>query len=222
MATLVGAGDIAACGSGGPRGLGGGGHRQAARRHSPQPLDRGLHRRRRNAYGNGTPTEFSNCYGPTWGRDKDRLRPAPATTSTALPDAAGYFNYFGPGAAAGPGLVQLRPRRLARHRAQQQLLVGRRLRCRQRPEQWLSADLAASAARCTVAIWHHPRFNSGTSHGNNTEVGPLWNDLYSFGAEGLVINGHEHLYERFAPSGPMAPPIPPSGSRDHRRDGVRN
>jgi acid phosphatase type 7 len=68
-------------------------------------------------------------------------------------------------------------------------------------EQWLRADLAASAAQCTVAIWHHPRFNSGSAHGNNTEVAPLWDALYSFGAE-LVINGHEHLYERFAPQRP--------------------
>jgi hypothetical protein len=51
-----------------------------------------------------------------------------------------------------------------------------------------------------LAYWHHPRFSSG-SHGNNTVVQPLWQALYDYGAE-LVLNGHDHDYERFAPQTP--------------------
>ena len=52
-----------------------------------------------------------------------------------------------------------------------------------------------------MAFWHHPRFNSGNTHGNNTSVGPLWDALYTYGAD-LILNGHEHVYERFAPQRP--------------------
>ena len=72
-------------------------------------------------------------------------------------------------------------------------------------EKWLRADLAATQAACTVALWHHPRFNSG-AHGNDTKVGPLWNALYDYGAD-LVLNGHDHIYERFAQQRP-------NGTRD--------
>jgi hypothetical protein len=65
---------------------------------------------------------------------------------------------------------------------------------------WLAADLKASTATCTLAIWHQPRFSSGV-HGNDTEVAPFWRALYDAGAD-VVINGHDHDYERFAPQDP--------------------
>jgi hypothetical protein len=65
-------------------------------------------------------------------------------------------------------------------------------------EQWLRADLAANDEKCTVAIWHHPRFNSGSHHGNADGTAPLWDALYDGDAD-VVIAGHEHTYERFAP-----------------------
>jgi hypothetical protein len=67
---------------------------------------------------------------------------------------------------------------------------------------WLAHDLATSPARCTLAIWHHPRFSSG-EHGDDTQVAPFWDLLHQDGAE-LVINGHDHDYERFAPQDPAA------------------
>ena len=76
---------------------------------------------------------------------------------------------------------------------------------------WLSADLAGANARCTLAIWHHPRFSSGF-HGNDAEVGPLWTALYDAGAD-VVINGHDHDYERFAPQDP--------GGHEDRARGIR-
>ena len=64
-------------------------------------------------------------------------------------------------------------------------------------EMWLRNDLAAHPAACTLAYWHHPLFSSG-EHGNNPNVRPLWDALYQAGAE-IVLNGHDHDYERFAP-----------------------
>jgi hypothetical protein len=65
---------------------------------------------------------------------------------------------------------------------------------------WLARDLKGSGSRCTLAIWHHPRFSSG-EHGNDTDVAPFWRALYDAGAD-VVINGHDHDYERFAPQDP--------------------
>ena len=67
-------------------------------------------------------------------------------------------------------------------------------------EQWLRADLAAHPATCTLAYWHHPRFSSG-GNGSTAATQPIWQALYDYGAE-VVVNGHDHDYERFAPQTP--------------------
>ena len=56
---------------------------------------------------------------------------------------------------------------------------------------------------CTVAIFHHPRFSSGNEHGNDRVVDPFWRALYAAGAD-VIVNGHDHDYERFAPQDPDA------------------
>ena len=66
---------------------------------------------------------------------------------------------------------------------------------------WLREDLAACDARCTLALIHHRRFSSG-DHGPDDDVAPFWDVLYEAGAD-LVLNGHEHDYERFAPLDPV-------------------
>jgi hypothetical protein len=71
--------------------------------------------------------------------------------------------------------------------------------------------LKSSQAQCTLAIWHHPRFSSG-EHGNDATVAPFWKALYDAGAD-LVINGHDHDYERFAPQDP--------DGREDRARGIR-
>ena len=72
---------------------------------------------------------------------------------------------------------------------------------------WLEADLAGNAARCTLAYWHDPRFSSGKMHGNADFMQPVWQTLYEHNAD-VVVNGHEHNYERFAPQRP-------DGTADH-------
>ena len=74
---------------------------------------------------------------------------------------------------------------------------------------WLRQDLRESDARCTLALWHQPRFSSGEEHGNDPSVAPFWDALYAAGAD-LVLNGHDHDYERFAPQDP-------DGNRDRER-----
>jgi acid phosphatase type 7 len=78
-------------------------------------------------------------------------------------------------------------------------------------EAWLRSDLAGHSAACTVAYWHHPLFNSGIA-GNATNMRPIFQDLYNANSD-LVLSGHDHHYERFAPENP-------SGQADGSR-GIR-
>jgi 3',5'-cyclic AMP phosphodiesterase CpdA len=139
----------------------------------------------------GAPAEFTNCYGPTWGKFKDRTYPAPGNHEYATKGAAGYFGYFG--AAAGPGYYsfQLGAWRL--------ISLDSNLAPAAHATQlaWLREELARHPARCTLAYWHHPLYSSGMK-GNDTRMKEEWQALYEAGAE-LVLSGHDHLYERFAP-----------------------
>jgi acid phosphatase type 7 len=78
-------------------------------------------------------------------------------------------------------------------------------------EQWLRADLAASTKRCTLAYWHHPRFSSG-SHGSDSSTQPLWQALFDHNAD-VVVAGHDHNYQRFAPQTPGGQADPVRGIR---------
>ena len=72
---------------------------------------------------------------------------------------------------------------------------------------WLDRDLEAnshsSTAKCTLAYWHHPLFTSGPSAGSNGLMRPIWDVLYKYGVD-VVVNGHDHLYERYFPQDPTA------------------
>ena len=144
-----------------------------------------------HTYPRGKPQEFTDCYGPTWGRFKDRTWPAPGNHEYYTPHAAPYFAYFG--ARAGRGYYSLDLRgwhivsldsNLAPDAQRAQLA-------------WLRDDLAAHPARCTLAFWHHPLYSSG-GHGSVPVMREAWRLLMDAGAE-LVLSGHDHDYERFAP-----------------------
>jgi hypothetical protein len=211
VATLVGAGDIAAC-NGNPATSMAEATAKLLEAIPRNPLT-AVFTAGDNAYDSGSASEFASCYAPTWGSQKDRTRPAPGNHEYETPNAAGYFNYFGP-VAGTPGQGWYSYNLGTWH------VVVLNSNCSSvggcgpgsPQEQWLRAELAASSAQCTVAIWHHPRFNSGTVHGNDAAVGPLWNALYDNGAE-LVIDGHEHVYERFAPQRPDGTADPAFGIR---------
>jgi hypothetical protein len=161
------------------------------------------------AYPDGAPARYADCYEPTWGRAKERTRPAVGNHEYGTPGAAGYFAYFG-ALAGDPAkgyysyelgawhVVVLNSNRIADESAGDCIDVSCSAGSAQ--EQWLGDDLAASSATCTVAYWHHPRFISAEGSGY-TAVQTIWDDLYAAGVD-LVLNGHVHAYERFAPQAP--------------------
>ncbi|MES2758337.1 MAG: metallophosphoesterase [Pseudomonadota bacterium] len=139
----------------------------------------------------GAPAEFTDCYAPTWGRFKERTWPAPGNHEYATKGAAGYFGYFGAVAGRGYYSFQLGQWRL--------YSLNSNLGPQQHAAQlaWLREDLASKPARCTLAYWHHPLYSSGM-HGSIARMKDVWQVLYQAGAE-LVLAGHDHTYERFAP-----------------------
>ncbi|HUQ19133.1 MAG TPA: metallophosphoesterase, partial [Gemmatimonadaceae bacterium] len=147
------------------------------------------------AYESGTTAEFNNCFAPAWGRHRARIHPAPGnheyeSSTTAAP----YFAYFGD--AAGPAARGYYSFNVgAWHIISLNSNVSANAGSAQ--EQWLRADLAANTAKCTLAFWHHALFSSGL-HGSDPTMRDIWNALYDAGAD-VVISGHDHDYERFAP-----------------------
>ncbi len=166
-----------------------------------------------NAYPDGTDKDFSNCYGPTWGRHKTRTRPSPGNHDYHVKGASGYFKYFG--ATAGEADKGYYSYDLgAWHIIVLNSECGEVGGCdADSPQgQWLQADLASNPSFCTLAYWHKPRFSSGLIHGNNETMGDFWQLLYEAGAD-VVLNGHDHLYERFAPQDPDGVADPENGIR---------
>ena len=151
-------------------------------------------------YPDGALGDFQRYYDATWGRLRDRTRPTPGNHEYETGGAAGYFGYFG--AAARPGGTSWYSFDLGGwHLVSLDANVDHGAGSPQ--ERWLRDDLAATGKRCVLAYWHQPRFSSGIEHGNDESVGPFWTDLYQAKAD-LVLNGHEHQYERFAPQNPDA------------------
>jgi 3',5'-cyclic AMP phosphodiesterase CpdA len=162
-----------------------------------------------NAYELGSPADYALCYEPTWGRHKSRTRPAAGNHEYLTPGAAGYFGYFGPQAAPPGGyysfdlgswhviVLNSTPQWAGCQPAPTSVEGGRT--CLGDPAQrlWLAADLAGHRQRCTLAYFHHPRYSSGM-HGSQYEMQQFWDMLYAAGVD-VVISGHDHLYERFAP-----------------------
>jgi hypothetical protein len=165
-----------------------------------------------NAYPDGSAADFQNCYGPTWGRERARTRPATGNHEYGTANASGYFGYFG--AAAGtPGqgwyAYDADSWRVIVLNSNCSNVGG----CTRSSAQgtWLQAELAAHPRLCTVAMWHHPRFSSGALGDNGATV-DLWQLLYEAGAD-LVLSGHDHQYERFAPQSPAGVAEPTRGIR---------
>ncbi|HEX5015540.1 MAG TPA: metallophosphoesterase [Candidatus Limnocylindrales bacterium] len=156
-----------------------------------------------NAYGNGSADDFGGCYEPTWGRFKDRTRPSAGNHDWATQNAQGYRDYFGAQALNADGDTWYSYDLGGWHVVVLDGNCSKVDGCGPDSPQgrWLAADLAASNAVCTMAIWHQPRFSSGEEHGNDPTVDPFWRALYAAGAD-VIVNGHDHDYERFAPQDP--------------------
>ncbi len=151
-----------------------------------------------NAYPAGRRADFRHYYRPTWGAFLARTRPAPGNHDYLTPGARAYFTYFG--SAAGPHRRGYYSYNLgAWHIVALNSEISMRTGSPQ--ERWLERNLDASRKQCTLAYWHRPRFTSGAVHGPSKETNPLVRDLYRHGAE-IVLAGHNHQYERFAPMTP--------------------
>ena len=149
------------------------------------------------AYPDGSSRDYATCYRPSWGRFDAHLRPVPGNHEYRTPGASGYFDYFG--TSAGP-----RGKGWYSFDVGAWHVVALNSNCDavgcgpDSPQvRWLRADLAQHPSRCTLAYWHHPRFSSG-EHGSDRDVATLWSTLEKAGAD-VVLNGHDHDYERFAP-----------------------
>ncbi len=146
------------------------------------------------AYDSGTAKEFADCYQPSWGRHRQRTRPAPGNHEYETAAAAPYYEYFGNNAGpAGRGYYSFNAGTWHVISLNSNIAMS----AGSPQEVWRRQDLAASPAKCTLAYWHHPLFSSGF-HGNNQSVAPLWRALEEAGAE-IVLAGHDHHYERFEP-----------------------
>jgi hypothetical protein len=162
-----------------------------------------------NVYPAGSPSQFTDCYAPTWGRFMNRVRPSPGNHDYLTRDAAGYYDYFGERAGpygrgyysfdvAGWHLISLNSEIDATKGSPQ--------------FRWLVEDLKASGtARCALAYWHRPRFSSGP-HGDDARMNDVYVALHAAGVD-VVLAGHDHVYERLAPHDPTGAPDPVHGIR---------
>jgi chitodextrinase len=150
-----------------------------------------------NAYNDGTLAQFNSEYDPNWGRFKSITSPSPGNHDYHVAGAADYFSYFGSRAPAAYYSYDVG----AWHIISLASSAGISPSAGGAEETWLKQDLAAHPSRCTLAYWHEPRWSSGTTHGSNSSWSAVWNDLYAAGAD-VVLNGHEHNYERFAKQTP--------------------
>ncbi|MEO8623010.1 MAG: metallophosphoesterase [bacterium] len=154
------------------------------------------------------PHPMTTCFAPTWGRHRARIRPSPGNHEYNDDGAQSYFDYFGDQAGPRPGgyysydlgtwhVISLNTN----------ILIG----VGSAQEKWLRSDLAAHLGRCTVAYMHHPRFSSGP-HEERDSLIPFWRAFAAYGVS-VVIAGHDHLYERFAPLDPDGNPDSLNGVR---------
>lgn len=153
------------------------------------------------AYPDGTAANFS-CYDKTWGRMKNRTRPAPGNHEFHSTGATYYFQYFGQ-AAGDPGKGYYSYELGAWHVVvlNSECVAAGGCDAASAQGQWLREDLAAHPVACTLAYFHKPLFSSGGTHGNDLLMKPLWDALYEANAD-VIVNGHDHDYERFAPQNP--------------------
>jgi hypothetical protein len=195
---LVGAGDIGWCGSAG----------MALTARLLDNIPGTVFTAGDNTYMSGTAQEFQECYDPHWGRHKGRTRPVAGNHDYGSPGAGPYYSYFGANAGpSGQGYYSytVGPWRILALNSEIDLGHG------SAQMSWLRNQLETHQGRCTAAIWHRPLFTSGPN-GGNPDMRDVWQTLYDADVD-LVINGHEHMYERFARQSPDGRPDPARGIR---------
>ena len=198
-AVLVGAGDIALCADLAPA---------EATAKLLDAIPGSVYTAGDNVQAVGTYEEFRDCYAPTWGRHRERTFPAPGNHDYIAAGAAPYYAYFGFRAGSpstgyysytlGSWHVVVLNNYVDIGADSLQLL-------------WLASELSQVMAPCTLAYWHEPLFSSA-QNGPNPSMRELWRVLYRYGVD-VVLNGHDHVYERFGPQNPDGQADPANGIR---------
>ncbi len=146
------------------------------------------------AYSDGTREDFMRCFDPVWGRFKPRILPVPGNHEYRGQASPYFYDYFSdsvPDLRQGYYARQIGAWRVIALNSSQPVAPGS-------PQAlWLKQELAEHTNRCTLAFWHHPRFSSG-KHGNAAAMDATWRALQQAGVD-IVVAGHDHNYERFAP-----------------------
>ena len=145
------------------------------------------------AYPQGTAINFRDCFNPSWGQFRSRWHAVPGNHEYESPGAAPYFQYFGEAAGDdGTGYYAFTAGEW------NILMLNSNIAATRNSPQWefVRAQLDAQRTPCTLAVWHHPLFTSGPN-GNNNFMRDMW-ALLETGRVEAVLNGHDHLYERFA------------------------
>jgi acid phosphatase type 7 len=162
-----------------------------------------------NQYSDGSLSDFRASYAPTWGRFKGRTHPTPGNHEYHTPGADGYYDYFGARAhRASNGMYSVNIGRwhVVSINSGRGVISDGQLR-------WIRRNLGRDRHRCELAFWHHPRWSSGTTHGSDPGMGSLWKVLWRHGVD-VVLNGHEHNYERFKLMNPAGRWAPRAGIRE--------
>jgi acid phosphatase type 7 len=183
------------------------------------------------AYFSGSDAAF-RCYDKTWGRPslRERTRPAVGNHEYVTYGAAGFFKYWRKARQNKPWQTTGGDLEKAYYSynlgawhivvinsecADSAFFRDGAPSCGQgsQQERWLREDLRRFPTACTLAYWHHPLFNNGGRHGGSPKMKPIWQALYDFNAD-VVLTGHEHDYERFAPQNPDGQLDPRRGIRE--------
>ncbi len=164
-----------------------------------------------NVYPDGTAQNFADCYGPSWGAFKNRTRPVPGNHDYYNnPGAAPYFAYFGGNAGpAGRGWYRYQAGTWRIYALNSE--CSPTSACGMAQFDWLAKDLAAEPHRCVAAMWHRPRWSTG-SHGDSTRMAAITQLLYDHDTE-LILTGHDHGYQRYKLATPTGAPDPATGVR---------
>ncbi len=154
-------------------------------------------------YPSGSAQDFAGCFAPSWGPFRDRMYPTPGNHEYLTSGASAYFDYFGDRAGT-PGLgyysFDVGSWHLVALNSERDVEAGGRQLA------WLRADLEANTQRCVLAYWHKPRFTAG-QYRDLADGHEFWALLAGAGAE-VVLNGHDHNYQRYRPMDARGEPSP--------------
>ncbi len=177
-------------------------------------------------YETGNLTDFQNAYDPGWGRVKNISKPVPGNheygyigTAITPTGAAGYFAYYGPTSHPQQPDCTTSCTAYYSYDIGTWHLIALDSQCpaitggcgATSPEaNWLRNDLSTHPNTCTLAYWHIPVWASSTDR--QPDMQAITQILYDNNTD-IILTGHAHYYERFAPQDPNKNPDPTRGIR---------